>query len=156
MGTRADFYVRKDNQMEWLGSIAWDGYEIDNVRKAKSEKGFRRLLSEFLAGRRDATYPKDGWPWPWNNSKLTDEIWVWDCESKSIYRGADHDGEYEDHTTVQYFSRGTRQFGYDENGEEIETPDRTQLKAWLLPDMKELKNVQLGSKSGLIIVQYKN
>lgn len=26
MGTRADFYVRKDSQMEYLGSIAWDGY----------------------------------------------------------------------------------------------------------------------------------
>lgn len=26
MGTRADFYVRQDNQMKWLGSKGYDGY----------------------------------------------------------------------------------------------------------------------------------
>jgi hypothetical protein len=26
MGTRADFYVGRGGQAEWLGSIAWDGY----------------------------------------------------------------------------------------------------------------------------------
>jgi len=152
MGTRADFYVRKDNQMEWVGSIAFDGYDIGGVGMATTEQGFRNTLSEFLKGRDDLTNPKDGWPWPWNNSKLTDEVWVWDCESSAIYRGYDHDGTYEDHTTVQYFSKGVKQFGYTEDGEEIENQDRSRLKAWLLPDMKDIKNVTYGRGSGLIVL----
>ena len=26
MGTRADFYIGKGTDAEWLGSIAWNGY----------------------------------------------------------------------------------------------------------------------------------
>jgi hypothetical protein len=154
MGTRADFYVRKDEQMEWVGSITWDGYEIGNVGGAKDEASFRRRLNKFFSYRDDVTLPDNGWPWPWNNSKLTDEIWVWNCEDNSIYRGHDHEGKYEDNTTAQYFSKGMGQFGYTEKGEEIENPDRSQLKGWILPDMKDIKNVKLGGKgSGLIVIQ---
>jgi hypothetical protein len=26
MGTRADFYIGRGTEAEWLGSVAWDGY----------------------------------------------------------------------------------------------------------------------------------
>lgn len=65
MGTRADFYVaKKENpeNMEWLGSIAWDGYAIDEVESAKNEEEYRNLLDNFLKNRDDSTFPEMGWP----------------------------------------------------------------------------------------------
>jgi hypothetical protein len=63
MGTRADFYVGRGADMEWLGSIAWDGYPPGirgGVLAATSEADFRALLSAFLAPREDVTLPNDG------------------------------------------------------------------------------------------------
>ena len=28
MGTRADFYLGEGSAAEWLGSVAWDGYDV--------------------------------------------------------------------------------------------------------------------------------
>jgi len=36
MGTRADFYVGMGKDAEWLGSVAWDGYEWADRRLALS------------------------------------------------------------------------------------------------------------------------
>lgn len=66
MGTRADFYVGKGKDAEWLGSIAWDGGDIDNqIRECQSPEAYRHAVESFLKERDDATWPKDGWPWPW-------------------------------------------------------------------------------------------
>jgi len=76
MGTRADFYVGLDpDTMEWLGSIAWDGYPggIDSgVKSAKMEETFRDRVTQLLESREDATTPDMGWPWPWEDSQITD------------------------------------------------------------------------------------
>lgn len=73
MGTRADFYVGDGPDMEWLGSITWDGCEIPyDLENAKSETVYRANLDRFLASRDDATLPEMGWPWPWNDSRTTD------------------------------------------------------------------------------------
>src|SRR6478736_9246390 len=89
MGTRADFYVGKGLTAEWIGSIAWDGYRdgIDSkLLKSQTEKQFRNRVKKFLVNRNDATYPEQGWPWPWDNSSITDcSYWffdgvVWDIE----------------------------------------------------------------------------
>ena len=75
MGTRADFYIGKGKNSEWLGSIAWDGYPkgIPTVLlRQTNEKGFRANVSKFLDSRDDATLPNDGWPWPWEDSGTTD------------------------------------------------------------------------------------
>ncbi len=101
MGTRADFYVGVGKDAEWLGSIAWDGYEIEEaddvktpahrVRRAQTEADYRAAVQAFLESRDDATYPKDGWPWPWEDSNITDyayafvdgEVkWFNDCEQR--------------------------------------------------------------------------
>lgn len=86
MGTRADFYVGRGLEAEYLGSIAWDGYPYDRhpggvpllVTRAKSESKYREAVTAFLAGREDATKPAQGWPWPWENSSTTDYAYAFD------------------------------------------------------------------------------
>ena len=82
MGTRADFYVGKGTQAEWLGSIAWDGYRDgipDAILNAVSEDTFRAEVNSFIAGRRDGSFPDNGWPWPWDDSRMTDcSYWFFD------------------------------------------------------------------------------
>src|SRR3954471_20378009 len=79
MGTRADFYVGRGKDAEWLGSIAWDGYTIpDSIRRAKERGAYRKAVKRFLATRRDASLPKDGWPWPWDDSGTTDYAYAFD------------------------------------------------------------------------------
>lgn len=82
MGTRADFYMGKGKDAEWIGSIAWDGYRDgipDEILNAKTTDEFRSLVSVFLQGREDASFPKDGWPWPWDDSQVTDcSYWFFD------------------------------------------------------------------------------
>lgn len=82
MGTRADFYVGKGKDAEWLGSIAWDGYR-DGVPgfilKAKTEANYRKAVEVFLSKRDDRRFAKDGWPWPWNDSGTSDcSYWFFD------------------------------------------------------------------------------
>jgi hypothetical protein len=83
MGTRADFYLGKGKDAEWLGSIAWDGSEIDNqIRGCKSPEAYRHAVESFLKERDDATWPKDGWPWPWDDSGITDcHYWFFDGQT---------------------------------------------------------------------------
>lgn len=83
MGTRADFYVGQGPEAEWLGSVAWDGYEwadeTDNpIRQAKTEEEYRKAVSELIAYRDDGTKPEMGWPWPWDDSGTTDFAYFWD------------------------------------------------------------------------------
>lgn len=77
MGTRADFYVGSGENAEWLGSVAWDGYEWAEdentaIAKATSDEEFRQAVQQLQVDRKDFTKPEDGWPWPWDDSKLTD------------------------------------------------------------------------------------
>jgi hypothetical protein len=83
VGTRADFYVGSGASAEWLGSIAWDGYEWAKkrgcqLRKARTEAAYRKAVEAILRDRNDATRPADGWPWPWNDSNTTDYAYYWD------------------------------------------------------------------------------
>jgi hypothetical protein len=115
MGTRADFYVGKGKNAQWIGSIAWDGYRSgidDAVIKATTEDDFCAAVTRFFVDRDDVTLPVRGWPWPWNTSATTDcSYWffdghVWDeiggkylsCqldwpETDEAYEAAKRDGE---------------------------------------------------------------
>lgn len=69
--------------MEWLGSIAWDGYPSgtpENLGLAKTEAEYRREVDEILSGDDSATRPEQGWPWPWEDSRTTDYSYTWDGE----------------------------------------------------------------------------
>lgn len=75
MGTRADFYVGRGPNAEWLGSIGYDGYPsgiADPVLHAVDEDSYRRAVEVFLSQERSATLPSQGWPWPWEDSRTTD------------------------------------------------------------------------------------
>lgn len=81
MGTRADFYVARGANAEWIGSIAWDGYpkEIpEEILKAKSEEEYKKNVEAFLEKRDDGTLPTQGWPWPWEDSGTTDYAYAFD------------------------------------------------------------------------------
>lgn len=82
MGTRADFYVGRGRNAEWLGSIAWDGYPgglPDDLLRLTSEGVYREHLARFFRTRDDATHPDDGWPWPWEDSRTTDYAYAFEA-----------------------------------------------------------------------------
>lgn len=128
MGTRADFYVGNGVNAEWLGSVAWDGYQWAEdegcaIAKAKTEVDFRAAVKELETERNDFTKPEEGWPWPWDDSNTTDYAYCF------------HNGK------VEMYCFG-RPIGGDE--------DAPKKDDW--PDMAKRKNVQWGAKSGVIVV----
>jgi hypothetical protein len=133
MGTRADFYIGRGPDAEWLGSVAWDGYQWEDagsaLMKSTTADEFRAAVATIQAERRDFTAPAEGWPWPWNDSNTTDYAYVL------------HEGR----TTAYVFGRevvASNDDSDDERGPEVD---------WF-PDMSARKNVQWGSKSGVIVV----
>lgn len=135
MGTRADFYVGRGPESEWLGSIAWDGYP-DGIEaellQAETEPEFLSLLESFFDGREDVTRPKEGWPWPWDDSCTTDFAYSFD-DGKVWASNFGHAWQ-----PAAKFS-----------GDAMEGPKIT------FPNMSEKKNVTFGKRSGLIVVQTK-
>lgn len=155
MGTRADFYIQENDKLEWLGSIAWDGYDIGEVANAKYKDDYRSLLNDFLSGREDATFPDMGWPWPWLNSKLTDEIYIFIPNNKNEegeiwkkFGGYDY-GDHKNHLSPLEFIPMNDEQEYDEDQDEWKEPKRSQKIC--VPDMSHLKNITFGPRSGLTI-----
>src|SRR5580704_13789878 len=130
MGTRADFYIGKNKSAEWLGSIAWDGYEIsEEIEAAKTEQEYRTAVSKFLASRDDGTLPDQGWPWPWNDSSITDcSYWFFDGK---VWEAAGRPD--------RYIPRGGLPEDEDEHEAFIERCEAVEF-----PDMSSLQNVTLG------------
>jgi hypothetical protein len=161
MGTRADFYIGRGEDAEWLGSIAWDGYpegltpRVEEQERmwpggpmthkhgswgagvglldSTTEEQFRERLARFFQYRDDVTLPEHGWPWPWETSHTTDFAYALD------------DG-------VVWASC----FGYpwqraaDFDGD-TERDDKMPAPAF--PDMSARKNVQFGGKrSGIMVI----
>lgn len=139
MGTRADFYVGRDEGAEWIGSIAWDGYRegIDcTVLTALSEGDFRAAIAKFAAQRDDWTSPEMGWPWPWNDSGTTDcSYWFFDGHVSDEHGGA-------------YFSCLAPMPETDEAYEAA----RQSAERVRFPDMSARKSVTFGKRSGVIVV----
>ncbi|TQK10201.1 hypothetical protein [Herbaspirillum sp. SJZ107] len=135
MGTRADFYVGKGKNAEWLGSIGWDGYPdgiTEAVRSATDEASYRAAVSSFFAARNDVTLPEHGWPWPWNDSGTTDYSY-WHFDGKTMASG---------------FGGGL--FACDEE----EPEDDDDLEVVEMPDMSARKKVAAAGsdRSGVIAV----
>lgn len=141
MGTRADFYVGRGEDAEWLGSIAWDGYPegIDQaVLEATKEPRYREAVAHLIRTREDGTEPSMGWPWPWENSATTDYAYAFD-EGKvwaSCFGDAWHDPDFERWD--------------DEKEEEIEPPGPPAT----FPDFSEQKHsAPAGSqRSGVMVI----
>jgi len=110
MGTRADFYVGNGENAKWLGSIAWDGHEFAKdddhpIRKAKTEGEYRKAVTDLLKSREDGTTPEMGWPWPWNDSGLTDFAYFWDGDKVQWNKW---DGNYPDMSEKKNIAWGDR------------------------------------------------
>ena len=143
MGTRADFYIGRGANAEWLGSTAWDGYP-DGIRPhdkkkwpdgeslfdATTENVFRERLAAYFNDRRDVTMPSDGWPWPWNDSGTTDYAYAFD--GGKVWASS---------------------FGCEWFDPLQEEPEDAKEDAAVFPDMSARKNVKMsGPGSGLIVV----
>ena len=139
MGTRADFYVGKGEDSEWLGSIAWDGdlYGIpDEILDAFEETDYRREVVKFLKGRDDGTFPEQGWPWPWKDSHTTD------C-AYTFFKG---------NVWASSFGHG---WGLVKKLKNIPDPDDREkfcTEPCIFPDMKDRQNVTLGKRSGVTLI----
>ena len=129
MGTRCDFYIGFGTEAEWLGSVAWDGYQWEedrdaDISKATTEDEFRKSVAAEFSDRDDATLPENGWPWPWDDSRTTDRQVVF------------ADGQ------VQHFAWGAP---IDCEDDDVEKRDD-----W--PNMKDHANVVIGGKRSGIMV----
>jgi hypothetical protein len=137
MGTRADFYIGKGATAEWLGSVAWDGYEWvqeDNpLVQAKTPDEFRAAVAVIAKEREDFTAPALGWPWPWDDSNTTDYAYMLiDGEVKAFCFGRSvpicPDKPEDDEDAEDDGERGD------------------------FPNMAEVKNVTFGNRSGVMII----
>ena len=174
MGTRADFYVGRGPNAEWLGSIGWDGfpYSIDEgVMRSSSEDEYRKRLLAWLKARDDSTFPEQGWPWPWEDSRSTDYAYAFDDGRVWIagYACGDQwwDPKWIDYETLleheamkaatQKWDREKRETGKQPRGpggrflaRPPEPPEHEGPSA-VFPNMKDKKSVPYGSaRSGLI------
>lgn len=135
MGTRADFYVGRGENAEWLGSVAWDGYPSGfdaALFKHTNETEWRAAVSAMLASRDDATLPERGWPWPWDDSQMTDYAYAFALNA------------------VHASSFGHAWF--DPQNDEPEGDDEGDTKPTVFPNMKARKNVRWDKGSGVIVV----
>lgn len=142
MGTRADFYIRKEKTMEWLGSIDWDGHpeSIDEpLLKATTEHEYRQEVTRFFNNDRDdVTLPENGWPWPWEDSRTTDFAYIF--ENGKVM------GSNFGYPLFDPINLPTEE---DDSDEELGKMDD------YFPNMKHIQNVNFGKGSGLVIVQSK-
>jgi|SRR6185295_8554962 len=149
MGTRADFYVGRGKDAEWLGSVAFDGYPDNEAYRPIliqfSEKGFREMVAKELASRDDATLPEQGWPWPWEDSGTTDCAYAFDGGKVYVTwfgHGWDSFAEYE--------AKRKREQEAEEKDEELpEEPERPKVE---FPNMKDRQNVTYGHRSGALFM----
>lgn len=137
MGTRADFYLGRGPSSEWLGSIAFDGlwiFENDDGRRvlgAGTEADYRAAVSCFLAARDHASIAGvHGWPWPWPSSDTSDCAYAFDDGRVWLCSGDSWDLIALD---------GSRTVG---DGCPVE---------W--PDMSSQRDVTLGRRSGLLVLE---
>lgn len=172
MGTRADFYIAHDKtNLEWLGSIAWDGYEIGDIGEADTQQDFQARVSSLLASRDDATLPERRFPWPWRDSRLTDCCYVWVDGIGVVQRmgddypsGDDDDYKPDDGKCDAYVSHKKlaellreadcegdvyHPLWDEENGfTEVAKVDTH----YLYPDMKSNSNIRMDKGSGIILI----
>ena len=150
MGTRADFYVGAGKDAEWLGSIAYDGYFIDQmvsaddvrdgsdrlgwaIKQATTADEFRAAVAALLASSDDGTTPDQGWPWPWETSDTTDYAYCFDAEK------------------LRTFCFGAELLGqYDKDADE-----RAEGPGIEFPNMKDRQSVTYVKRSGMLIFGFR-
>lgn len=155
MGTRADFYVGRGPEAEWIGSIAWDGYPSgledhesqystskggSQALRATTEEAFREGVHRMGESRKDFTPPERGWPWPWDDSGTTDYAYFFD--GGKVYASAFGRPYFE--IDVDKDNGGEP---LDEDAEPLDEGERP-----IFPNMKDRQNVRLDAGSGVISI----
>ena len=92
---------------------------------SRNPQEFKENVTNEIKSRKDGTLKNMGWPWPWNDSRTTDYSYVFDTKRSKI----------------DIFEYGR----INGQGEELN----------IFPDMSEIMNVALNSRSGLIYVNRK-
>lgn len=137
MGTRADFYVGRGENAEWLGSVAYDGYPSGFWKKPYpiewTEGEWRAWVAKLMAERDDATTPDMGWPWPWEDSRTTDYAYAFDADT----------------VWASPFGRSWLPLHVEAEHDEDESP---RAKDAVFPNMKNQQNVTFGARSGVLII----
>lgn len=86
MGTRSDFYLKNGNEVQWLGSASHDGYcwyENNTFGNVTTIEEFQQELDEI---RMNGSWVRsDTWPWPWDDSNLTDYVYVYENGRVDVY-----------------------------------------------------------------------
>jgi hypothetical protein len=144
MGTRADFYLGRGEDMRWVGSVAWDGYPSGIAQygflRAKTEEQFLEGIAAMAAERDDFTSPEMGWPWPWADSFTTDYAYAFDDGRVCVSRETE---DHSDWVDAAYFA--------------LTSPSEEEISLMRsygplrYPDMTDVQNVDFGSRSGLIV-----
>jgi len=108
MANKADFYVGRGPDAEWLGSVGWDGLPDGippAIRSATTEDDYRAEVAQFLDRRGDAVLPEQGWPWTWDDSSGTNYAYAMDkgrvwasCYGSSWWKAKNKEP---DHTTLR-------------------------------------------------------
>lgn len=157
MGTRADFYVGRGQDAEYLGSVSWDGYPdgFDTpFYHAVSETQYRAAVVSISEERDDWTDASEGWPWPWNTSRTSDYAYAFD-EGKVYAAWNDYWWELTDSGACDPFNQLEENYDYD-------SPEYHEAKAELektlqrvdYPDMKDraMSPEEQLNRSGLIVI----
>lgn len=138
MGTRADFYIGRNRNAVWLGSIAWDGYPNGIPKEllaASTDDEFKAQVAA-LANRDDFTAPEMGWPWPWNDSNTTDFAYA--IDDGKVYASCFGKPWFDPQIDADE----------DEDGDPTSTYGEPRF-----PDMSDRKNFTLGERSGVIVMR---
>lgn len=88
MGTRADFYIGI-REPKWIGSLYKDADPWNVPCKILIQKNvimYEETVIEYLMMKQGAVESSGSfWPWPWEDSKLTDYSYFFANQSGSVY-----------------------------------------------------------------------
>lgn len=89
MGIKADFYIKRDDALEWQGSLEWNCSEDqipDKITQSSCNEEFIINLKELFKQRgKDAHLSDKDWPWFWHTSKQTDYAYIMVEERGTVY-----------------------------------------------------------------------
>lgn len=151
MGTKADFYLETEAGLEWIASYCYNGFphgiaERIGLYKAKTANEFRNILYEGLNSDSATTFPEMGWPWPWDNSRLTDYAYLFRPSTGMVYV-SDPPRCW---LTIHEYTLTLAEKGYEGFYDWWERLG-TVRGLPQFPDMSGIKNVTRGPRSGLIV-----
>lgn len=88
MGTRADFYIGRGLGATWLGSVSHDGYPCDKhgnghgaplgIITANNVWSYLMATMHYSMVNKRFIRPTEGWPWPWETSRMSDYAYAFD------------------------------------------------------------------------------